>query len=215
MTTEAGRREEVLSSAARVMMREGLDRTSMRRIAREGGFSTGVLTHHFLDKRELIAAFFDWTMDGFLETAAARLRPAASAQEHMELFVRLAVPVDPHRHGEWRLWFELCTLALRDEAAAATLVRADERWEALIADAVRHWQAAGLLRAELAVEQVTILLVRLIDGLCLRCLINGGWEEGRGRLVHELRVLGLPDDIAAHLEAAVARPEGRRRSGAR
>ena len=40
--------------ARRVIMRDGLEATSLRRIAREGGFTTGVLTHYFADKSESI-----------------------------------------------------------------------------------------------------------------------------------------------------------------
>jgi hypothetical protein len=46
MSTVSSRREEVLMHAARVILRDGLDATSLRRIAREGGFTTGVLLNH-------------------------------------------------------------------------------------------------------------------------------------------------------------------------
>ncbi len=48
------RRLEVAQAAWRVIVREGLDRTSMRAIAQELGSSTGVVTHYFRDKEELI-----------------------------------------------------------------------------------------------------------------------------------------------------------------
>jgi AcrR family transcriptional regulator len=50
MRNVGSRREEVLMHARRVIMRDGLEATSLRRIAREGGFTTGVLTHYFADK---------------------------------------------------------------------------------------------------------------------------------------------------------------------
>ena len=50
MRSVGSRREEVLMHARRVIMRDGLEATSLRRIAREGGFTTGVLTHYFADK---------------------------------------------------------------------------------------------------------------------------------------------------------------------
>ncbi|MHC5718782.1 MAG: TetR family transcriptional regulator, partial [Nostoc sp.] len=47
------RRIEVTKAAWRVIVREGLDRASMRAIAQELGSSTGVVTHYFRDKEEL------------------------------------------------------------------------------------------------------------------------------------------------------------------
>jgi AcrR family transcriptional regulator len=48
------RRIEVANAAWRVIVREGLDRTSMRAIAQELGATTGVVTHYFRDKEALI-----------------------------------------------------------------------------------------------------------------------------------------------------------------
>lgn len=48
------RRIKVAQAAWRVIVREGLDRASMRAIAQELGSSTGVVTHYFRDKEELI-----------------------------------------------------------------------------------------------------------------------------------------------------------------
>lgn len=48
------RRIEVAQAAWRVLVREELDCTSMRAIAQELGSFTGVVTHYFRDKEELI-----------------------------------------------------------------------------------------------------------------------------------------------------------------
>jgi AcrR family transcriptional regulator len=45
--TRRERRIEVAKAAWQVIIREGLDRTSMRAIAQELGSSTGVVTHYF------------------------------------------------------------------------------------------------------------------------------------------------------------------------
>jgi AcrR family transcriptional regulator len=52
------RRKEVAEAAWRVIEREGPDGTNMREIAREAGRTTGVVTHYFRDKRELMAFAF-------------------------------------------------------------------------------------------------------------------------------------------------------------
>ena len=85
------RRTEVLDHARHVIMRDGLGTTSLRRISREGGYTTGVLSHYFADKRELLAACFDWTHQRWLDTAESQL--AASTPEGSLLeYVDIAIP---------------------------------------------------------------------------------------------------------------------------
>ena len=48
------RRREVLDATWRVIVRSGLDATTMRRIAQEAGYSNGVLAHYFKDKEALV-----------------------------------------------------------------------------------------------------------------------------------------------------------------
>lgn len=48
------RRREVCDAARRVIARNGLEVTTLRDISREGGFTTGVLSHHFPDKKAII-----------------------------------------------------------------------------------------------------------------------------------------------------------------
>ena len=47
-------------------MRVGLP-GCLARIAREGSYTTGVLSHYFADKSELISACFEWTMRTWLD----------------------------------------------------------------------------------------------------------------------------------------------------
>ncbi|MEL6124504.1 MAG: helix-turn-helix domain-containing protein, partial [Bacteroidota bacterium] len=54
MGTQKDRRLEVSEAAWRVIVREGLDRTSMRAIAQEMNCTTGVVTHYFRNKEALI-----------------------------------------------------------------------------------------------------------------------------------------------------------------
>ena len=125
MSTTRSRREEVLMHAREVIMRDGLDATSLRRIAREGGFTTGVLTHYFADKRELISACFEWTMSTWLDRVEGDIRNAETAEESLCRFVAVAVPHAPSRHGEWRLWLSFVVTAAGDEQLAHLLVEVD------------------------------------------------------------------------------------------
>src|SRR3712207_14978 len=66
------RREEIADAVWRVIEREGLEGASLRDIAREAGHTTGVISHYFRDKRELLAFAFQLVV----ERSAARIARA-------------------------------------------------------------------------------------------------------------------------------------------
>ena len=203
MSAVGSRREEVLMHARRVIIRDGLEGASLRRIARQGGFTTGVLTHYFADKSELMSACFEWTMATWLDRVESEIREAPTAEESVRRYVLVAVPHAPERHGEWRLWLNFVVTAAGDPHLAELLVEADWRWEALVADAMARWHAAGIVSPVLSDAQQALVLARLGDGLGLRALVTGDWDEARKTLVGTLVAIGLPDDVASR---ALERP---------
>ena len=60
------RRREVCDAARRVIARNGLEVTTLRDISREGGFTTGVVTHYFPDKQAVIVGAFAAASDDWL-----------------------------------------------------------------------------------------------------------------------------------------------------
>src|SRR4051812_32418395 len=68
------RRTEVAYAAVRHILRHGLEATTLRRISREAGFTTGVISHHFPDKEALILACFETVSRDFIEDATERIR---------------------------------------------------------------------------------------------------------------------------------------------
>ncbi|HEU4974161.1 MAG TPA: TetR/AcrR family transcriptional regulator [Baekduia sp.] len=198
------RRTEVLDHARHVIMRDGLGTTSLRRISREGGYTTGVLSYYFADKRELLAACFDWTHRTWLDHAEGKLAEAASPEESLRTYVDIAIPRDEERQREWRLWLEFCVAAVGDPELAGQLLRHDSRWSALTAKTFERWQQAGLVDGTLAPDEQGATLIQLADGLGLRAILTGDWDDARRRFVATLRLLGVSEALAA---AALATPD--------
>jgi AcrR family transcriptional regulator len=196
------RRDDVLRLARRVIAREGLEGASLRQIAREGDFTTGVLSHHFADRRALVVACFEHSMREWLDTTSALLEDAPSAAEDLRVFLHTAIPTGGEDTDGWRVWFQLCGYAMRDPATATTLAETDRRWEWLIARSLRRWQQEQLIRADVQVRPTAGNLLALINGLCLSALVDGRWNHARERLADALEPLGLPAPVGAAALAA-------------
>ena len=184
-----------------MIIREGLEATTLRDISREGGFTTGLLTHYFPDKQALIAGTFAATSRDWIEHARGTLAEAATVPQLLSAFVAVAVPREPERRAEWRLWAEMWTYAGRDRAFVAELEAADALWEREIHAMLRRVRDEGFLPAGLDLDMEAAVLARLVDGLGLRAWLSGSWEQARSLLIGHLASLGLPLRVVAGLAA--------------
>jgi AcrR family transcriptional regulator len=197
------RRREVCEAACRVIIRNGLETTTMRDISREGGFTTGVLTHYFPDKQAVIVGAFLAASDDWLAELRRRLAAAGTPAEQLVALVHLALPADPDRRAEYRLWAEMWTYAGRDPEFAAQLVETDAIWEREIRGVLERGREAGLLTNIDAAAEAAVL-ARLIDGLGLRAWIGDSWQDARARLVHHMGTLGVPGPVLRRMYAEEA-----------
>jgi AcrR family transcriptional regulator len=199
----------VCDAARRVIARNGLEATTLRDIAREGGFTTGVVTHHFPDKRAVVVGAFAAASEDWLADVRARIAGAGSAEAQVVALVRAALPDDRPRQAEWRLWAEMWTFAGRDPGFARELVETDARWEAEIRGVLTRAAAAGVLAGVDPAAEAAVV-ARLVDGLGLRAWLSGRWDEARRRLADHLAGFAADPALGARLRAVTLEPGGDR-----
>ena len=95
------RRDEIALVACRVVAEYGFDQATIVRIAREAGYTTGMVAHYFDTKQEIIIA----ALRLILRRIEERLT-AAAGEGHPELLALLteALPVDATRFNECAFW---------------------------------------------------------------------------------------------------------------
>jgi AcrR family transcriptional regulator len=98
----AQRRDEIALVACRVVAAHGFEQASMVRIAREAGYTTGMLAHYFESKQDIIIA----ALRLILKRIDERLIRAAGTNTRPNLPALLteALPVDEQRHIECAFW---------------------------------------------------------------------------------------------------------------
>jgi AcrR family transcriptional regulator len=195
----ADRRAELIAAAQRVILRKSLEATTLRDIAREGGFTTGVASHWFADKQALIVACFEAASDDWITSTRERLDARRDALGKLDAMVREAVPHEPERQEQWRLWSEMWAYGQRDPAFATVLIETDRHWERLIGEVLRACVAHGVLPAGLDVAAHATIMARLVDGLGIRACLSGEWDGARAGLVRYLESIGLAAEHARGL----------------
>jgi TetR/AcrR family transcriptional regulator, transcriptional repressor of bet genes len=95
------RRDEIALVACRVLAEYGFDQATIVRIAREAGYTTGMVAHYFDTKQDIIVA----ALRLILRRIEERLTPGANGQR-ADLLALLteALPVDETRYIECAVW---------------------------------------------------------------------------------------------------------------
>ncbi|MDX2600352.1 TetR family transcriptional regulator [Streptomyces caniscabiei] len=161
------RRAMVARATWAVIEREGLEQTSLRKIADEAGCSTGVLTHYFRDKRELMRFAFDQAVASVanrLDRAADEATSASVLQTALEA----TLPLDRTRDMETVVYMSFLANSLQHEGTAGYFRDRYHDWRRLIAE---HLRTAAEERGTLPVPQtvpLAELLLAFQDGLFLR-----------------------------------------------
>jgi TetR/AcrR family transcriptional regulator, transcriptional repressor of bet genes len=112
----SARREQIAEAAWRVIEREGVDGASLREIAGEAGFTTGVITHYFADKHELMSFAFGL----MVERSTARMTEAIEKEGVAGALAQI-LPLDEERQRETTVWLTLIGASLKDPDLASEL----------------------------------------------------------------------------------------------
>ena len=110
------RRERIAEAAWRVIERDGPSGANLREIAREAGYTTGVITHYFRDKRELVAFAFGLVVN----RSMARMAESVAESDIVGALAQ-SLPLDEERRRETTVWLTLMGASLTDPELADEL----------------------------------------------------------------------------------------------
>ena len=162
------RRAELIEVTAREIARVGLERVTLRDIARAGGWTTGIVSHYFVDKRELMIATFRSRADRARERIDAAVSAGAAA---LPAIVEAALPLDAERVASWKVWLAFWGVAIGDEELSAIQLERHRTFAAAIEKAFRAEQDAGRFGGADAGREA-LRLVAVLDGIALQAIFE-------------------------------------------
>ena len=162
------RRAELIEVTAREIARVGLERVTLRDIARAGGWTTGIVSHYFVDKRELMIATFRSRADRARERIDAAVSAGTAA---LPAIVEAALPLDAERVASWKVWLAFWGVAVGDEELSAIQRERHRTFAAAIEAALRAEQDAGRFGGTDAGREA-LRLVAVLDGIALQAIFE-------------------------------------------
>lgn len=164
------RREELLEAVWRVIARDGIERTTIRTIAKETGWSSGVLAHYFTDKDDILISALRLVH----ERIASRWEEKLEGLQGLEALRELVLdnlPLDDERERETRLLINYWSRRLVSDG------RPPEQWRRgpllvdRLADLVVEARSLGQMADDDPAEDVAERLLAFIDGLSLHAVL--------------------------------------------
>jgi AcrR family transcriptional regulator len=170
------RRDEIALVACRVVAEYGFDQATIVRIAREAGYTTGMVAHYFDTKQEIIIA----ALRLILRRIEERLTAAAGTDPQLLALLAEALPVDATRFTECAFW-----AAFWGQVSADRRLKRINAWmhreylklfERCLARGWSEWQGWPAPTREQALRSV----VTFINGLTASVVASpGDWPAGR------------------------------------
>jgi AcrR family transcriptional regulator len=160
----ADRRIEVANAAWRVIVREGLDRASMRAIAQELGSSTGVVTHYFRDKEDLILFALERVFENVLEDMKVCTK-GQQGIDRLEQMILTALPLNISDKDDWKVWVAFLGYSIGREHLVQEHRKRYDFLRQIISQELAELQAANLIRAGLDLALEANALIALVDGI--------------------------------------------------
>ncbi|WP_371676979.1 TetR/AcrR family transcriptional regulator [Streptomyces sp. NBC_01276] len=208
------RRREVVDALFRVVVRDGLQRASLRAVADEAGLNIGSVRHYFAGQRELM----DFAMRSMLDRLGSRILERVEEIGGLENHprprrLRLAadllgelLPLDERRRAEVTVFLDF-TAAARTNPEFADLARETAVGaRALVRRVLDRLEAAGELRPGLEPVLETERLAALLDGLCLSAVLHPGLlGPERCRAVLDAHLAGLARSAAGNADGPLSR----------
>ncbi|MFE4683356.1 TetR/AcrR family transcriptional regulator [Streptomyces sp. NPDC056721] len=174
------RRRIVVDALFRVVVREGLQRTSLRAVADEAQLNIGSLRHYFASQQDLMRFAMQSMLDRVGSRLLERIERIGDLEDHPRpeqlqltggLLAEL-LPLDERRRAEVTVFLDFNTAARTSPAFADLSRQAAEGTRKLVRRVLTRLDASGALRPGLDLDMETERLTALLDGLSLSAVLH-------------------------------------------
>lgn len=185
----AARRDLVARIAADLAADEGLEALTVRRVADAAGFSTTVVSHYFVDRRDLMVA----TYRAAAARSSARFDAAlVGAEAPLRACLEALLPLDVERRRDWRIWFAFWALATADQALAAEQVERVRSAQRRLTAVLEQERAEGRVQDGLDLPDVAHRLLVLVHGVGTQAVFDDAyWTRARQQAAVVAELAGL------------------------
>ncbi len=109
------RRPEILKSAYEVVKQEGLENTTLSKIAAHMGVATSLLTHYFKSKIDIIESLGEYLSDSYNETVFVDFSKIKDPDERLNAVLDARFWEFSNENLDDRVWYDVFNMSLRND----------------------------------------------------------------------------------------------------
>jgi AcrR family transcriptional regulator len=169
----AGDKAQRIVEAMRASVaRRGAAGSTFDHVARDAGVSRGLLHYYFGTKERLLVEVVRRDTELRMTALDESLAGAQTADDLIDALVRSLEDVVEHDPEFVSLWFELFTIARRNDEIGAEVAELTRRTREHVAEVLADKQAEAVVRLHDEPEAVATILFSLADGIAMRMLLE-------------------------------------------
>lgn len=159
------RRRELVEASWDVIAREGIEGTTLRKVAAAADCTTGRIAHYFSSRDELIRLALRTANSAAGKRMIEIAKTESNAHERLRLVVYEGLPLDAARLREWKVWIVFWAAAASNDDLARENARRYKEWQELLSQLISD--VSGPDDADVH----ALTLVSLVDGLGIRAAL--------------------------------------------
>jgi AcrR family transcriptional regulator len=165
------RRRELGEALWRVVLRDGIEGASVRKVAAEAGVSAGSLRHVFPSQSELLAFAMQLIVDEVTRRVEA-VEPCGDTRKSVESTLQTLLVLDPETRAIFDVWLAFAARARVDPSLRPLRDRTHAQVRTLCRSAIETLRADGKTRPDLDLRDEAERLHALIDGLAMHATLE-------------------------------------------
>jgi TetR/AcrR family transcriptional repressor of bet genes len=189
ITDAEATKTRLVHAAWKVIATEGIEAATLRRVALEDGCTTGLITHYFSDKNELVTCAYRKVLDMMIADATEAIAAHDRVAEKLLAAIEAIEPTEPAVKDFTVVLMNFWAAAAYNPTFAQHCRDDYKRWRTLISDVVRAGIESGELREDTDIRMLTDILTLLSDGLSVGMTLTPTVYPAKHRQAIILRTL--------------------------
>jgi len=165
------RRERIVEIVAEMLATVGAEKTTIREIARQSGYSRGFIEHYFHDKEELISKTIRWINERSLKRVNEAL-DGKTGLAALRTFNELTLPITPELRNEWKIRMQFWGMAAVSDEHRREQSKRMHVSEKIIIGYLQQAQENGELEKGIDLEPLAHSMLHRLYGLGCNAILR-------------------------------------------
>jgi len=185
------RKKQIIASASRMIATHGYENLTLRALAADMEITTGMITHYFKSKDEILFAALQAVHDRFYSRASSAIGDRKGL-EAIRSRMQASIPLTPSVRQDWAIIFHFWASATSKPVFARFMSDEHKRLQTMDIANLKYAQEQGEIGSHLVLERVAEQLDAMTTGI-------GGSIRFNARRLNKKNAFEIIDDALAQL----------------